>query len=529
MKKTLTILLSLLMLFAFTATCLASPGNEKALAKKPNKVQYQKFKVKKELKQKYQEQVKKQMQTKAMGKQANVNIQLKDVGKHWAGNSINLLYSAGLINGYPDGTFKPDNSITEAESIALIAKLIDDEDLIDEFSDEISDDDLDNVPAWVRSSVKKSAQLGFLNLNRFHSNVQATRAQTAVWIAKAYGFEPVDISYMPFRDSILISPEDAGYIVALYREGIIIGTPGGNFNPNSCITRAELAAILERLLGDDDDDDDSVIESIDLQRTAQVEQGESITLKATVNYADGTTDNDVAWSSSDTDLATVDDDGVVTAADDETGTVTITARATEDGVSKSVTCKVKVVEELDVIDATLEETGEIGVNDGKVYQEYELIADGDVIDLDEDNISRITVTKDDGNPVRLTPNSDSTLWFNVQKAGGSYEYNIEDEDGVNYQATLEWTAPEEIAARITGQSGEHNGNQYIEYRLGDLDLSDISKMYQIKPDGTVAELSANSDSTLWFKTSNQQSGQHTFLIYEDDDWYSAEISFAGID
>ncbi|HCF71597.1 MAG TPA: hypothetical protein DER33_08465, partial [Syntrophomonas sp.] len=39
-----------------------------------------------------------------------------------------------------------------------------------------------------------------------------------------------------------------GYVLALYQEGIISGTPNGYFNPNNYITRAEMAAILERLL-----------------------------------------------------------------------------------------------------------------------------------------------------------------------------------------------------------------------------------------------------------------------------------------
>ncbi|MGI5921989.1 MAG: S-layer homology domain-containing protein [Syntrophomonadaceae bacterium] len=553
MKKTLTILAALFIVLAFTATCMASTGNEHSFAKKTDKVQQvqkkdnlkagkevkqvkaqqeKKAQVKKQPKQKasqpsahqkvkiqkqLQQQFKKQMQNM---KKSQKQSWFKDVNNHWAAPSINVVYAVGLFSGYPDGTFKPDKDITQAEIIALVARLADYDEDIYEDTDDDDDENLEDVPAWVRDSVKKALKMKVINLNRFHSHVQATRAQTAVWIAKAIGLEPVDIDELPFKDGILISKEDVGYILALYQEGIIFGTPDGKFNPNCAITRAEIAAILERILGD------TVIESVTLPETATVEQGKSITLKATVKYADGTTDDDVTWSSSNPELATVKN-GVVTAADDLVGKVTITATATKDGVTKSASCKVTVVEKIDTTDATLEATGNIGINDNKVYQEFELIADGDKIDIDEDNVESITMTKDDEDPVTLIPNEDSTLWFNVQKESGSYLLEVELENGDSYSATLEWTAPEKIDAHLTGNTGEHNGSEYIEYRIGDLDLSEFSKMYQIRPDGTVVELTANTDSTLWFKTSNQQSGKHTFLIYEDGEWYTTEISFAG--
>ncbi|MFX3634185.1 MAG: S-layer homology domain-containing protein [Candidatus Pristimantibacillus sp.] len=50
----------------------------------------------------------------------------KDISAHWAKSSIETAVKAGILNGYPDGTFKPENSITRAELLkvmALTAKL----------------------------------------------------------------------------------------------------------------------------------------------------------------------------------------------------------------------------------------------------------------------------------------------------------------------------------------------------------------------------------------------------------------------
>ncbi|MGF1675894.1 MAG: S-layer homology domain-containing protein, partial [Rivularia sp. (in: cyanobacteria)] len=38
-----------------------------------------------------------------------------DITNHWARPFIEALARRGILNGYPDGTFRPDNSVTRAE------------------------------------------------------------------------------------------------------------------------------------------------------------------------------------------------------------------------------------------------------------------------------------------------------------------------------------------------------------------------------------------------------------------------------
>ena len=49
---------------------------------------------------------------------------LSDVKGHWAEANINLAYALNLINGYPDGTFRPDQQITRAEAMTIVNRVL---------------------------------------------------------------------------------------------------------------------------------------------------------------------------------------------------------------------------------------------------------------------------------------------------------------------------------------------------------------------------------------------------------------------
>lgn len=47
-----------------------------------------------------------------------------DIKGHWANYEINLAYAKKLIEGYPDGTFKPDQEITRAEAMTIVNRVL---------------------------------------------------------------------------------------------------------------------------------------------------------------------------------------------------------------------------------------------------------------------------------------------------------------------------------------------------------------------------------------------------------------------
>jgi chitodextrinase len=175
----------------------------------------------------------------------------KDMKGHWGNDCVERMQTYGILNGYADGTFQPDKILTQGELAVIIDRLLN----ITRTTDEDSDNEavigkaLSCVPDWAKEAVKKGLHKKYLNMKRFHAQVQCDRLTAAVAIAKALGLEPVtDFTTNPFKDRGLISDEDYGYLLALYQEGYINGFPDGNFNPDKPLSRAQIASILTKLL-----------------------------------------------------------------------------------------------------------------------------------------------------------------------------------------------------------------------------------------------------------------------------------------
>jgi hypothetical protein len=200
-------------------------------------------------------------------------------------------------------------------------------------------------------------------------------------------------------------------------------------------------------------------------------------------------------------------------------------------------------EEPEVKEAEWKDTGKVGTNtiDGKAYvfQGFELLdAEGKRIDLVANNIESMTVLEPGASePKTLTvgDDSDPLLWFNVQKATGDYKYTVVTKAGVTYVATLNWTAPVTVDVVKTGDPAynQERENWYQLYTVEvDVDPED-SKVYQIKPDGEISELTVLADAdnhlNIWFrlygKDGEQQEGEHIFLIKKGDTWSKAVIDY----
>jgi len=55
---------------------------------------------------------------------ASGNNPFPDIAGHWAYRYINSAFNKGWIYGYPDGTFRPDSSITRAETVTIVNRVL---------------------------------------------------------------------------------------------------------------------------------------------------------------------------------------------------------------------------------------------------------------------------------------------------------------------------------------------------------------------------------------------------------------------
>ncbi|MFC1596018.1 S-layer homology domain-containing protein [Candidatus Margulisiibacteriota bacterium] len=104
--------------------------------------------------------------------------------KHWANPFVNGGFALGLVTGYPDGSFGPKKNITRAEGVALITRF--DGIKIPEKVDESPYDDV-HTEHWVAPLVtvaKAAGLLDYLKSSRFEDKKLLTRAETVEILSK---------------------------------------------------------------------------------------------------------------------------------------------------------------------------------------------------------------------------------------------------------------------------------------------------------------------------------------------------------
>lgn len=213
----------------------------------------------------------------------------------------------------------------------------------------------------------------------------------------------------------------------------------------------------------------------------------------------------------------------------EKSTQTFTVKISEDATLEPASG-----EEPGVKKARFEAINNFGINAGKVYAGYKLMTQNQQIDLIESNIESIKVTDPNNETTSLIVEGDSDpyLWFNVEKEEGEYKYTVvtKGEDQKTYEAILSWSALKQGEWKVTGREGEHNGKEYVEYKLLDgenivsLKKGEV-KLIAEKVDGNWVKLVANTDSTLWFNKDNDNGSYEFVIVTRENEIYRAVLSW----
>lgn len=170
-----------------------------------------------------------------------------DIAGHWGEANIKQAVQQGIVSGYPDGTFKPNATVTRAEFTVMLANALklDGEDASLSFTDELK------IGAWAKSAIAKSVAAGIVSGysdGTFRPEANITRTELAVMVARTYGATPSSDTATGFADDSDIPSWARASIAKVKELGIVSGQGGNRFAPSANATRAEAVTIILNLL-----------------------------------------------------------------------------------------------------------------------------------------------------------------------------------------------------------------------------------------------------------------------------------------
>lgn len=176
---------------------------------------------------------------------STVSLAYTDTEGHWASDVIDELSNKKIINGYSDGTFKPDDSVTRAEFIAIVNRMLG---LTTESSKYIPDISRHD---WFYSDIRKAVEAGILKGNEegyVRPNDTITREEAVVILARAFKVTQAPGTGIKFEDRSEVSNWARESVYTFVKYGYINGYYGNLIKPKENVKRAEVLTIIKRII-----------------------------------------------------------------------------------------------------------------------------------------------------------------------------------------------------------------------------------------------------------------------------------------
>lgn len=179
-------------------------------------------------------------------------VDFADTKTHWAREYIGKLAARGIVNGMGGNYYLPDDSLTRAQFLTMLAKTI------------YGLDTKQTVPAgftdvpeseWFYSYVNWGFANGIvkgIDETTFAPNEKITREQMAIMMNNFANYTslvlPETNATVNFTDASLISPWATDSVTKIVSSGIMGGYPEGNYIPQGNATRAEAATVVYKMI-----------------------------------------------------------------------------------------------------------------------------------------------------------------------------------------------------------------------------------------------------------------------------------------
>ena len=162
----------------------------------------------------------------------------------WYYDEVMTAANAGWINGTKPGYFEPNGTMTRADFMVIIARILDcdTEATVESLFPDCNETD------YFNAAVTFCKQRGIIDgddKGYFNPKDPITREEMAKILCNALELDELETSANPFADDAEIAQWAKGYVNAVQAEGIMEGS-NGSFNPRDNATRAEGAAVLVR-------------------------------------------------------------------------------------------------------------------------------------------------------------------------------------------------------------------------------------------------------------------------------------------
>lgn len=163
----------------------------------------------------------------------------------WFYGSLDILSDEGIITGFPDGTYKPKNTLNVDQYITILCRL--------------TDNDVGMASGyWATNYINHAKESGWLDgLNFPKYNVPINRYQASRLVVKALNYDSTKSPEELAEYKIYINDYDS--IPTMYRTDVLLnyalgltsGYPNGTFQGSNTLTRAEAAVISHRVFDED--------------------------------------------------------------------------------------------------------------------------------------------------------------------------------------------------------------------------------------------------------------------------------------
>ncbi|WP_233455002.1 OmpL47-type beta-barrel domain-containing protein [Paenibacillus elgii] len=173
-----------------------------------------------------------------------------DMSGHWAESSVSEASGCGIVDGFDDGTFRPNDPVTRVQFIAMLVRAKGFGKSGSTALASVVFADQEAIPSWAAEAVSMAAQRGIVNGyedGSFRPDAQVTRAEMTAMTARASNLQAgPEAELSMFVDAADIPDWAKGYVAAARQHRFVQGRENGRFAPQEHTTRAEAAVLLLR-------------------------------------------------------------------------------------------------------------------------------------------------------------------------------------------------------------------------------------------------------------------------------------------